>query len=58
MSNNFIPRRLRRTQNAAVVQDPKYQKAKKKFDEKWSKLNLDNITEVMHLDEDNDYLYR
>ena len=58
MSRNYVVRSLRRTQNTQVVEDPKYQKAKKKFDDKWHKLKLENITEVMHLDNEKEFLYR
>ena len=58
MSANFIPRRLRKTNNVQIQQDPKFQKLKNEFDDKWKKLEFQKITEVMHLDHDNSFLYR
>ena len=52
------PRPLRRTNTAAMITDPRYIKLKKYMDDKWKEINFAKISEVMHLDNDNDYLYR
>ena len=50
--------RLRRTHSTNIDQEPKFKALMKDFNEKWDKLNFDKISEVVHLDDNKDFLYR